>query len=188
MEKNDRSGDLVMKVVVITGSPHKHGTSTFLADAFIKGAEEAGHEIYRFDAAVKKIHPCISCKACITKGEGCVFKDDMEELNPKLLEADAVIFASPIFYCNISAQLKTVIDRFFANDRKICGKRKTALLTTMEDKTMRSAEGVNICFRNTAVWLNWEVAGIVNAMECPSVTVLEKTEYPRQAYELGKNL
>lgn len=177
-----------MKVVVITGSPHKRGTSACLADNFIRGAEEAGHEVYRFDAAFKKVRPCIGCKACITKGEGCVFKDDMEELNPKLLEADAVVFASPIFYCNISAQLKTVIDRFFANDRKICGNRKTALLTTMEDKTMHSAEGVDTCFRSTAAWLDWEVAGIINAMECPSVAVLEQTDYPQQAYELGKSL
>jgi multimeric flavodoxin WrbA len=177
-----------MKVVVITGSPHKKGTSACLADNFIKGATEAGHEVYRFDAAFKKVRPCLGCKACITKGEGCVLKDDMEELNPKLLEADAVVFASPIFYCNLSAQIKTVIDRFFANDRAICGKRKTALLTTMKDKTMRSAEGVNICFRNTAIWLDWEVAGIVNAMEYLSVEVLEKTDYPQKAYELGKNL
>ena len=53
-----------MKIVVLTGSPHKAGTSSLLADCFIRGAEEAGHEIFRFDAAFNNVHPCIGCDKC----------------------------------------------------------------------------------------------------------------------------
>ena len=127
-----------MRILVVTGSPHKHGTSACLADNFVKGATEAGHEVYRFDAAFKNVHPCTACNTCYTKGDGCVFKDDMEELNPKLFEAEAVVFVSPIYYYNVNAQIKAVIDRFYANDAKLHGNRKTALLTTMEDETMES--------------------------------------------------
>ena len=53
-----------MKILVVTGSPHKAGTSTLLAEQFIKGAAEAGHEVCRFDAAFKNVHPCIACERC----------------------------------------------------------------------------------------------------------------------------
>ncbi len=64
-----------MKILVITGSPHKAGTSEVLAEQFIKGAEKAGHEVFRFDAAFKDVHPCIACEKCHTTDTGCAFKD-----------------------------------------------------------------------------------------------------------------
>lgn len=177
-----------MRILVVTGSPHKHGTSACLADNFVKGATEAGHEVYRFDAAFKNVHPCTACNTCYTKGDGCVFKDDMEELTPKLFEAEAVVFVSPIYYYNVNAQIKAVIDRFYANDAKLHGNRKTALLTTMEDETMESAEGADLCFKNAAKFLDWQVVGIVNAMNAQTLEDLQKTDYPQKAYELGKRI
>lgn len=111
------------KITVITGSAHKNGTSAYLADLFIKGAEEAGHEVFRFDAAFKDVHGCIGCDTCISKG-ACVWKDDMLELNPHILEADVIVFASPIYYYNINAQIKNPIDRFYANNTALQGNKK----------------------------------------------------------------
>ncbi len=74
-----------MEIVVITGSAHKNGTSSFLAERFIDGATKAGHKVFRFDAAFKQIHGCIGCDTCRTKLKGCIFKDDMEEISPHLL-------------------------------------------------------------------------------------------------------
>ncbi len=84
-----------MKITVITSSAHRNGTSAMMADEFIKGAEEAGHEIFRFDAAFKSIHPCIGCMKCQTGDKVCVFKDDMQELNPHLLAAALTCFGKP---------------------------------------------------------------------------------------------
>ena len=81
-----------MRILVITGSAHKKGTSSCLADAFIKGAEEAGHVVCRFDAALKNVHPCIGCDSCRKNERVCVFKDDMQELNPELLKAQYIMF------------------------------------------------------------------------------------------------
>ena len=92
-----------MKIVMITGSPHRHGTSALLADAFIQGAQEAGHTVFRFDAAFQELHPCRACERCHNTDKGCIYKDGMEELNPHLLEADLVAFASPIYYYDWSA-------------------------------------------------------------------------------------
>lgn len=176
-----------MKIVVITGSAHKNGTSNCLAENFIKGASEAGHEVYRFDAAFKNVHPCLGCDHCYKTGDGCVFKDDMEELNPKLLEADAVVFVSPIYYYNINAQIKAVIDRFYANDEKLHGNKKTALLTTMADDKITSADAANLWLKNCASFLGWNVAGTINAKNCNTLSDLMKTDYPEKAYEFGKS-
>ena len=86
-----------MNILMITGSAHKKGTSSYLADAFAKGAKEAGHAVCRFDAAYKNVHPCIGCDSCQKNGRICVFKDDMQELNPELLKAEVVVFVSPIY-------------------------------------------------------------------------------------------
>ena len=75
-----------MKILVLTGSPRKNGNSATLADSFIKGAKEAGHTVERFDAAFKKVHPCIACNSCGMDGP-CVFKDDFEFVRRHIITA-----------------------------------------------------------------------------------------------------
>ncbi|MDE5620248.1 MAG: flavodoxin family protein [Ruminococcus sp.] len=177
-----------MKILVITGSAHKNGTTALLTEQFIKGAEEARHEVFRFDSAFKKVHPCIACEKCHNTDTGCAFKDDMEELNPVLLTADAVVFVTPIYYYAMNAQIRTVIDRFYANDSALHGNKKTALMITMADDTMESAEGAVASFRGMSNFLEWEIAGTVIGVDCVDVDALKKTDYPEKAYELGKNI
>ena len=176
-----------MKIVVITGSAHKNGTSARLAEQFIRGAEEAGHEIYRFDAAFKNIHPCMACEKCHNTDTGCAFKDDMEALNPELLAADAIVFVTPIYYYSMNAQIRTVIDRFYANDAALHGNKKTALMVTMADDSAKTADGAVTSFKIMAEFLKWEIVGMVIGVNCVDVTAMEKTDYPEQAYKLGKN-
>lgn len=178
-----------MNILIITGSAHKKGTSSYLADRFIKGATEAGHKICRFDAAFKNVHPCIGCDSCQTEGQGCVFKDDMQELNPKLLKADVVVFVSPIYYYNMNAQIKTVIDRFYANNSVLKGAAKKALLLlTCGDETDESVEGPILSYKGMVKYLEWENAGILSAKASYVLDDIRDTKYPEQAYELGKNL
>ena len=80
-----------MNITIITGSVHKNGTTAYLTEQFIKGAEEAGHTIYRFDAAYKNVHPCIGCEKCHGDNFRCTSKDDMAELNPHLLNANIIL-------------------------------------------------------------------------------------------------
>lgn len=177
-----------MKIVMITGSAHKTGTTAVMAEEFMKGATEAGHEVYRFDSAFKNVHPCIACEHCHNTEDGCVFKDDMQELNPELLAADVIAFVTPIYYYDFNAQIKAVIDRFYANDASLHKNKKAVLLTAMADDVATSADGANVTFEKMTDFLEWEIAGIVNAVECWSVDDIKKTDYPNQAYELGKNL
>ncbi len=177
-----------MKITVITSSAHKHGTSAMMADEFIRGAKEAGHEIFRFDAAFKNIHPCIGCAKCQTGEDGCVFKDDMQELNPELIAADLIVLVSPIYYFNVNGQMKVTVDRFFANNRELYGMtKKFALITTMADPAY-AAEGANTSFKLIADLYKWDIAGIISAENCGDVEALKKTDFLEQAYKFGKSV
>ncbi len=108
----------------INGSPRKNGNSNHLAEQFIKGAREAGHEVFRFDSAFQKVEGCMACNRCGMDGP-CVLKDDFELVRPRLVEADMVVFATPMYYFrHFSPAEKKVIDRFYAINGQIKGVHK----------------------------------------------------------------
>ena len=114
-----------MKIVVITGSPRKHGNSFVMTDAFIKEAEALGHSVRRFDAAFMKIGGCHACQTCFKTGKACSFDDDFNLIAPAILEADAVVFTMPVYWYSIPAQIKGVIDRMFSfvvGGKEVAGK------------------------------------------------------------------
>ena len=120
-----------MKIVVLEGSPNKHGSSNLLADAFIRGAQEACHTVQVIDAAHSDIHPCTGCIHCGYEGP-CVQKDDVEKFRSEILEADMMVFVTPLYYYGMSAQLKTLIHRFCAFNSSIQHKHmKSAMLAAV---------------------------------------------------------
>lgn len=187
--KNKIMGDKNMKILVITGSPHKKGTSALLADEFIKGAQEKGHNVFRFDAAFEELHPCAACENCKTGEKRCIYKDGMEKLNQKLFEADVVVFVTPLYYFGFSSQIKMVIDRFHASNHKIINTNKKAiLLATSAAANDWTMDGLVTNYKNIVRFLGWRDVGMLLATGCPVREVIEKTEFPKKAYELGKNL
>ena len=102
------------KIVVITGSPRKTGNSFAMTDAFIKAAEAKNHTVTRFDAAMKNVGGCHACETCYKTGKACSFDDDFNTIAPAILEADAVVFATPVYWYSIPAQIKGVIDKMFS--------------------------------------------------------------------------
>ena len=176
-----------MKVVIITGSAHRHGTTAMLADKFERGAADAGHEIFRFDAAFQSVHPCIGCDKCREIGRCVFYADDMKTLNPHLLEADVVVFVSPIYYFALNAQIKVVIDRFYANDDALHGGKKAILMTAMADTEISAASGANATFMEILKYLGWESAGVLNVKNASVVSDLSADDL-KNAYDLGKNL
>ena len=118
-----------MKIVVLEGSPNKNGSSNLLAAEFIRGAKEGGHSVQVIDAAHGDIRPtgCIHCEY-----EGpCVQKDDVNRIRQAILEADMLVFVTPLYYYGMSAHLKTLIDRFCAFNSSIQRKRMIFTLGTM---------------------------------------------------------
>jgi len=119
-----------MKIVVLEGSPNKNGSSNLLANEFIRGAQEAGHSCTVIDAAHANLHPCTGCVRCGYEGP-CVQKDDMEKFRREILDADMMVFVTPLYYYGMSAQLKTLIDRFCAFNSSIQHKYMQAALLTV---------------------------------------------------------
>jgi multimeric flavodoxin WrbA len=99
-----------MKVLGIMGSPRKKSNTDILLDKALEGAGEAGAEVEKIMVSKLKISPCLEIYACLKDGN-CSIKDDMQLLYKKLLEADHIIFASPMFFYGITSQAKAIIDR-----------------------------------------------------------------------------
>jgi NAD(P)H-dependent FMN reductase len=176
-----------MKILVLTGSPRKGGNSATLADHFIKGAKDAGHSVERFDAAFKKVHPCIACNSCGMDGP-CVFKDDFEFVRKHIIDADCVVFATPMYYFGISAQLKAVIDRFYAINGSIHVPKKAVLLMTYANTAASEAVPIKSHYEVLLKYLGWTDAGQVIAPGVWPVGAIDRTRYPEQAYQLGKSI
>lgn len=101
-------------VLVVTGSPRKQGNSNKLAAAFTRGAEKAGHTVVRYATAHRKIGGCKACRACFSRGAACVFPDDFNELAEQMQRADAIVFATPLYWFSFPATLKAAINKFNA--------------------------------------------------------------------------
>lgn len=176
-----------MQIVVLTGSPHRNGTTAVLAERFIAGAQDAGHSVFRFDAAFQKTHPCNGCDACGMNGP-CVYKDDIENtLITHLMAADLIALISPVYYFHVTAQLKTVIDRFYSRTGRISGKQSVLLAAAGSDTelTMRSLQKF---YATLSGYMRWQDRGTVLAPGCPTREAILKTAYPEAAYSLGSSL
>jgi len=98
------------QILGISGSPRRNGNTELLIREFMRGAEAGGHKTELIILSELKISPCTSCGSCQKDGK-CIINDDMQLMHKKLLEADCIAFASPIYFCGVSAQLKSFIDR-----------------------------------------------------------------------------
>lgn len=112
----------------------------------------------------------------------------MEELDPILLAADVIVFVTPIYYYAMNAQIRTVIDRFYANDAALHKNKKTALMVTMADDNIETANGAVASFKGMADFLEWEIIGTVIGVNCGDVDLLKQTDYPEKANELGRKI
>ena len=98
------------KVLVLSTSPRKNSNSEALAEAFARGAADSGHEVELISLRGKELRFCMGCFACQKSGK-CVLRDDMQEIVPKMEQADVLAFATPIYYYEMSGQMKTLLDR-----------------------------------------------------------------------------
>ena len=175
------------KVLILSGSPRKNGNSDLLCNEFMRGALESGNEVEKIRITEKKVSPCSACYYCRDHGGVCVHKDDMADILQKMVDADVLVLASPVYFYSINAQLKAVIDRFYANNEVLMGGKKAVLITAMADTEMDSALAANEMFRQMTGYLGWENAGVLNARNAPTAADLSGDDLER-AYALGKEL
>lgn len=177
-----------MRIVILMGSPNRKGSTNILVENFMKGAEEAGHICEGIDVCHANIHPCTGCVACGFEGP-CVQKDDVEMIRQKLLASDMVVFATPLYYYGMSAQLKMVVDRFCAFNSSLNGRHlKSALLTVAWNADDWTFEALVSHYKTLVRYINFEDKGMVLGHGCGSVGMTQRSKYPQEAYELGRNL
>lgn len=177
-----------MKIVILEGSPNKKGSSNLLADCFRQGAEEAGHSVEVIHTAHANIHPCTGCVRCGYEGP-CVQKDDVETIRKKILAADMLVLVTPLYYYGMSAQLKTMIDRFCAFNSSIQRKHmKSALLTAAWNSDDWTFEALEVHYKTLVRYLNLEDKGMVLGYGCGTPSMTRHSQFPQQAYSLGNRL
>lgn len=183
-----------MKILVLTGSPHKNGTSFYLANQFIKCAEESDHKITRYDAAFLKLEGCLGCKYCRTHDNMCIRHDIIDEINKEVLAADVLVFATPLFFFGISAQLKTLIDRFYAilkdlqKQKENNVQKKYMILTTCNDKEETTLSALLQSFKTLGNNFGWTEGTHVLAEGYNKEHEIIDRIYAKQAYKISKNL
>lgn len=176
-----------MKIVVITGSPHRNGTLALLADKFIEGAQSVGHTVYRFNAAFEDTHPCLGCNRCGRDG-ACIQGDTIEkDLMPHLLEADLIVLITPLYYYGMSTQIKTVIDRFYARIEKLQNK-KSILMATAWNSADWTMSSLVKHYESLVQYMKWQDIGKVLAIGCGYRSAIERSDFPNQAYQMGVNI
>jgi multimeric flavodoxin WrbA len=99
-----------MKILAVSCSPRKKGNTVTLLTEALKGAQQEEAEVELYSVSGKTIKPCDGCRTCNETGK-CHIQDDMQELYPKMVEADGIIFGTPVYFYNMAAQAKAIIDR-----------------------------------------------------------------------------
>ena len=176
------------KIVVITGSPRKNGNSFQMTEAFIKRAEELGHSIIRFDAAFLNLGGCHACETCYSKGRACTFDDDFNKIAPAILEADAVLWSTPVYWYSIPAQIKCVLDKLFSlvvGGKEVAGK-EYGVITCCEESDMSVMDGVRMPLKRSADLLKWNLVGEVAIPSVLKIGDIDKTDGALQAAALAE--
>ena len=177
------------KVIVITTSLRAKSNSDILAGRLIAGAKDAGHDVELIGLKCKTVKFCIGCLAC-QKTQKCVLKDDAVEIAEKVRNADTLVFVTPIYYYEMSGQMKTLLDRMnplYPSDYKF---RRVYLLSvaaedeeTTPEKAVNGLQGWVDCFEKAEFAGSLFCGGINDAGEAGShLSELE------EAYEFGKKL
>ena len=178
-------------IVILNGSPRKNGNTSALVQAFTEGAQSAGHTVTDFFLDKMDIR---GCKGCFGGHSGrecpCVQRDDMAQIYPAVKDSDVVVLATPLYYWNMSGQIRTAVDRLFAleegDGNLLRGhNRASALLMAAEG---RGFEDVLLYYNHLMEHLRWENLGHVLAGGNGDVGDIEGKPELQQAYNLGKSI
>lgn len=176
------------KVLILSGSPRKGGNSDALCDEFMRGAIDSGNSVEKIRIAEKKVSPCSGCYFCRDNGGKCVHKDDMAEILQKMIDADVLVLASPVYFYSIDAQLKAVIDRTVARWLEVKNKELYYIMTAA-DSEASSMDTTLACFRGYADCVEGaKEMGVIYGTGVYEKGEINGTEYMAEAYNMGKNV
>lgn len=176
------------------GSPRKNGNSSILAKQVADGVKASSGEAELIFLQDLKIAPCSACDACLkNKDKKCTINDDMQQLYPKIKNADAIVFASPVYWFNISAQLKLFIDRSYAiqeNGKYAFSDKEVAIILTYGDVDVFKSGGINALrsFEDIFNFVNAKIIGMIYGSAEKLGDIQKNKQLLEEAFELGKTL
>lgn len=174
------------KMLILSASPREGGNSDLLCDQFAKGAEEAGHRVEKIRVQEKRIAPCLACYGC--RGTGvCVQKDDMEDILNKMVQADVLVLATPVYFYSMDGQLKTLIDRTLPRYTEIRDKEVFFIATAAAERgamerTVDAMCGFTDCLPGA------QVKGIVYGSGVYQKGEVTDTKAFQEAFQLGRGI
>ncbi len=182
------------KILIILGSPRRNGNSAALAEAVGKGAKAKGAIVEFVYLNALKIKPCQACKKCKDdKSNGCIIKDDMHQLYPKVKESNVIIIASPIYWFNISAQAKIFIDRLYgvwASQNDFFNRKKFGIVLTFGDPDVLNSGIINVFrfFQDMCRYLGTTFEDMIYGSADIEGEIRENKKIMEKAYLMGKHL
>lgn len=176
------------KILVISASPRKGGNSDTLCDEFIRGAQEAGNGTEKVFLRDNKIGYCTGCGVCNSTHK-CVQQDDMAAILDKMVKADVIVLATPVYFYTMDAQMKTLIDRTVPRYTEISSKDFYFIVTAADtDQTMlkRTIEGLRGFTEDCLP--NAHEKGVIYGTGAWQIGEIKNRPAMRQAYEMGKQV
>lgn len=188
-------------ILVVAGGGRPKGNTAQLVDAFIKGAEEAGHLVEKISLMKTEVKGCLGCNAC-RYGKPCIQKDGFNELVPKIKQADLIVFSSPLYFWTISSKLKAFIERFYCiaekdpeppygRYEKYPVKDSALLMTSADDFFWTFNQAVAYYQFAVVNYIGFHDKGMVLAGGCGDTNgkpQIGRTAHLQEAYEFGKNI
>ena len=175
-------------IIILSGSPRKGATTDRLVDAFVEGAEASGKNVTVYRTADLKIGGCLGCNHCFAEQGVCVQKDDMLPVLEQMRKSDAIVFASPVYYFNFTAQLKLAIDRTYALIKEGGAPIKRAALLMTCGADADAAEPSIATFRKISSLQKWDEAGIVIVPNLHQPDEIVGRAELEQARKLGQSI
>ena len=176
------------KVLLLSASPRKGGNSDILCDEFMRGAVEAGNKAEKLFLREKNINYCTGCGTCSFLGKPCPQKDDMAKILDKLIEADVIVMATPVYFYTMDAQMKTLIDRCCSRYTEMKEKEFYFIVTAAVDsiaqmeRTVEGLRGFTVCLDSPRERGVIYGAGVWQAGEIKDKPAMQ------EAYDAGRNV
>jgi len=175
-------------VLIISGSPRRQGNSDLLCDQFMLGAKEVGNQVEKIFLRKKKINFCLGCGTCQDNGGICVQKDDMAEILEKMIAADVIVMATPVYFYTMNGQMKTLIDRTVSRCRQITNKEMYFIIAAADprqeamERTIEGFRGFTSCTSGAIE------KGIIYGTGAWEIGAIKGSQAIKQAYEMGKTV
>lgn len=177
-----------MKILGLVGSPRKASNTDSLVSVILDGASKNNHETEKVYLYNVDIEPCVDCMGCKKGNYQCVLKDDMQELYPKLEQADVIVFGTPLYWYGPSAKMKLLVDRLrpFIASEKLRGKRAVLVVPSEEgaDACNLIVGMFNLSFR----YLEMDLIGVLLPKASERAEVMTQPQVLKEAFEIGKGI